>query len=181
MDIPLFTYDYFKALMARAMEIAPITTLDGRKDGLCVILRHDIDLDIPLAYEMAMVEEEIGIRSTFFIMTTSHFYNPTSSKNREYLFAMAQKGFEIGLHFDPTIYGNADLEELKVHADRECSILESVIGHNITSISLHNPSVTGKFPMFAPIDRGIAEVYVPPKNFVIFKTKLPVVAFTFKK
>ncbi len=143
-----FTYDYFRALMARAKEISSVTTLKGRKDGSCVILRHDVDFDISLAYEMALVEEEIGIRSTFFIMATCQFYNAASSKNREYLIAMSKKGFEIGLHFDPTIYGNVTQEELAHHVDEECSFLENVIGRKIVSISLHNPSVTGKFPMF---------------------------------
>ena len=34
-----------------------------------VILRHDIDLDIDLAYEMAIIENSMGIKSTYFFFT----------------------------------------------------------------------------------------------------------------
>lgn len=61
---------------------------------------------------------------------------------------MVQDGFEIGLHFDPSIYGNISQKELQKKADIECQILQEIVKEPIHSISLHNPSISGEYPFF---------------------------------
>ena len=70
---------------------------------------------------------------------------------------MADMGFEIGLHFDPTVYGDADDERLQHYADREAEMLADVVGRRVESISLHFPSVHGRFPILA----GYRNAYDP--------------------
>jgi hypothetical protein len=44
-----------------------------------LILRHDVDLSLEAAVEMAAVEAELEVGSTWFLMTRSVFYNLDSS------------------------------------------------------------------------------------------------------
>jgi hypothetical protein len=113
-----------------------------------VILRHDIDLDLEPALKMAVLENEIGAHATFFVMTTAESYNPASPRNRKRLRSIVELGGKIGLHFDPSLYTGADNEELSRAAKNEAEILEAILGREVCSISLHNPSVSGQFPLF---------------------------------
>ncbi len=154
---PDFTYGYYQKLLSKAMTIAPITPFRGQPEGPCIILRHDVDFDIFPAYAMAQIERTSEVNSTYFIMTTCHLYNPSSSGNREMLRSMSDDGQEIGLHFDPTVYAAEDENLLIEHVRDECRILERIVGQDINSISLHNPSVTGKYPLF----EGYNNAYSP--------------------
>lgn len=45
----------------------------------CVILRHDIDQSLTEAVRLAEIEAEEGIRSTWFMLPRTDFYNPASA------------------------------------------------------------------------------------------------------
>lgn len=143
-----FTYKELEDFLSYAKKIAPIIPLRMINSKTGIILRHDVDFDIYQAYKLSKIEKRLGITSTFFIMTTCHTYNPLSPLNRKLLSEMIKDGFEIGLHFDPTVYGNISFDDLRDKVKIECQILESVITEPITSISLHNPSLSGKYPIF---------------------------------
>ena len=143
-----FTYKNLKEFLCYMKTISRVTSLANWDGGNTIILRHDIDVDIKRAYNLSLIEEECDIESTFFVMVTSPLYNPLSSENQKMLLEMANNGFEIGLHFDPLIYGNISLNKLKSKVDMEAKILESICNHKVTSVSLHNPSIHGQFPIF---------------------------------
>lgn len=144
----IFKYEYLKNFIFHATKITKIVSFANWNDENCIILRHDVDFDLKAAYNVSLIEEECGVESTFFIMTTCDTYNPLSPKNRLMLLKMANNGFEIGLHFDPTVYGDIPQNELNSKVDLEVKILESIIGQKIKSISLHNPSIHGQYPKF---------------------------------
>ena len=58
---------------------------DCKKHERCVILRHDVDTDLQKASKMAELEYRNGIKSTYFVLLTSNFYNVCSQKNRKIL------------------------------------------------------------------------------------------------
>jgi hypothetical protein len=75
-------------------------------DKKIMVMRHDVDHDPETAREMAKVEKQLGVTSTFFILTqdketASHFM---WDKDKNYfidLFLEIQEmGHEIGLHYD---------------------------------------------------------------------------------
>jgi hypothetical protein len=107
-------------------------------------MRHDVAFDIKLAHQLADIEQEEGIVSTFFILTTCESYNVSCDRNRKLLREMVVMGHEIGLHFDPTLYGDA----LDPAVQKEADLFSLVADHEVKSISLHNPSVHGLFPLF---------------------------------
>lgn len=108
------------------------------------LIRHDVDFDLKLAHNMAMIENKLGIVSTFFILTSCHSYNVLSQQNRTLLKEIINMGHEIGLHFDPTLYP----ENLNKYVEKEAEVLSLACGSEVKSISLHNPSVHGQFPLF---------------------------------
>jgi len=81
-------------------------------------------------------------------MTSCHTYNCLSPDNRKLIKEISDLGFEIGLHFDPTVYQYSDTMELKTKVDEEASMLSSIINQKIKSISIHNPSLHGQRPIF---------------------------------
>jgi hypothetical protein len=145
-----FSFEELEKFLRYCKRIAPVVPMRDYKTnkGRCIILRQDADLDLYPSYEFAKMQIKLNIRSTFFILTTSHTYNPQSAPLRRILKEMADDGFEIGLHFDPTVYGNVSQVRLEKEVKAECKLLENITGSPITSIALHNPSIMGKYPFF---------------------------------
>lgn len=108
----------------------------------CVILRHDIDTDLGKAAMMAKLEEGVGIKSTYFVLLTSEFYNVFSRASASALKDILHCGHEIGLHFDEVRYPELenDLEGIREKIIEECRILEQAIGAPVTTVSMHRPS-----------------------------------------
>ena len=127
------------------VDIFPLREWHGQPG---VILRHDVDLDLAPAHALARLEAEVGVLSTFFILVTAHTYNPASQKNRALLRQMVELGFEIGLHFDPMIYGSLGADALASAVRREAKFLSEIVGANVESVSLHNASLQKKYYLF---------------------------------
>lgn len=68
--------------------------------GKNVELRHDVDLSLVSAYNMALLENEMGVRSIYYIRFDCDYYNPVSVDNVRRLRLMDKMGHEIGLHID---------------------------------------------------------------------------------
>ena len=70
----------------------------------CVILRHDIDDSVECALKMAQIEAAEKVKSTYFVLLTSEFYNVASKANKEKILEIKELGHDIGLHFDELNY-----------------------------------------------------------------------------
>ncbi len=121
-----------------------------------VILRHDVDLDLDAALQLAREEAEVGVAASFFLLTTAETYNLSARESRRKVQEMDSLGAEIGLHFDPTVYDGDDAG-LPREVRREADVIEQLIGRRVDSVSLHNPSVRGRYPLFA----GFRNAYDP--------------------
>ena len=73
-----------------------------------LLLRHDVDLSLPAAVELAEVEAEHGAAATYFLMTESVFYNLASEEGRWALERLRALGHRVGLH---AVWPNARLDE----------------------------------------------------------------------
>jgi hypothetical protein len=105
-----------------------------------VFLRHDVDLDLELALEMATQERECNVGATFFILVSSNLYNFRSARNSKIIREIAAMGHSVGLHFDPTS-GSSD--RIGANFESEVRALEDVLGEQIRSFSYHKPSTYG--------------------------------------
>jgi hypothetical protein len=65
-----------------------------------LFLRHDVDLSLEAARELSAWERERGIRATYFLMTSSVFYNLSSSEGETTLAQLRADGHRVGLHAD---------------------------------------------------------------------------------
>ena len=117
---------------------------DSPRSG--VLLRHDVDFDLVPALTLARKEAEFGIRGTYFFLTTANSYNVLASTSRDIINEIHSLGFEIGLHFDASVYLRQPVDSLGEFARREAAILEGIVGVSVESLSLHNPSVLGQYP-----------------------------------
>lgn len=73
-----------------------------------LFLRHDVDLSLDAALAMARIEQELGARATYFLMTESRFYNLGSHAGRDAIAELRELGHAVGLH---AVYPNAELDE----------------------------------------------------------------------
>jgi len=128
-------------LLLKHTDIYPVSMLPEIDKG--VILRHDIDFDIRPSLAVADLEYNMGIRSTYYIQLSSPYYNPLSNDNTKFIHRLLNQNHEIGLHYDPTVYNRG--------FSSERNILEILIDDDVKSVSLHNPSIHGKYPTFENI------------------------------
>jgi len=144
----IFKYSQYIKFLRHIKEQYRVIPLRDWNGGNAIILRHDIDLDIEPAGRLAKIEKEHGIRSTYFVMISGNTYNAHASANRRILNEIGGEGFEIGLHFDPTIYGKISKDELQEKVDAEAGALANIVQREIRSVSLHCPSLEGTYPIF---------------------------------
>jgi hypothetical protein len=71
-----------------------------------LVLRHDIDMSLRPALEIARIEYEQGVQATYFVLLTSPFYNSLSRSNAEIMLQIHQYGHQIAAHIDLATYGN---------------------------------------------------------------------------
>jgi len=69
-----------------------------------VVLRHDIDMSLRPALEIARIEYEQGIQATYFVLLCSPFYNIFSRSNAEIMLQIHQYGHQIATHLDLAAY-----------------------------------------------------------------------------
>lgn len=104
----------------------------------CVILRHDVDNSVGKAIEMAELESALGVKSTYFVLLTSDFYNPSSKKIFDGLHHIQRLGHEIGLHFDEMVY--EEYIDVVGAITKEARLLSDILDIPITTVSMHRPS-----------------------------------------
>lgn len=123
---------------------------DWEYNKRCVILRHDIDYDIEKAVKMAELEYSGGVKSTYFVLLTSDFYNVFSRENIIRLKEITKRGHAIGLHFDEVQYPEIAENRLAMckMIQYEADILGQAIGQRVTIVSMHRP---GKFILEADL------------------------------
>ena len=104
-----------------------------------VIFRHDIDFSTQAACNLANLEADLGITSTYFFLTRSPFYNIYEPTTLSHIREIYSLGHKIGLHFDASLY-NGSFKCLDHAATQECEILEKIVGLRSDFISFHRPT-----------------------------------------
>lgn len=101
-----FTYRAYKALIKRlrSKQYELVGYTDYESKDKCAILRHDVDTSIDKALELAALESQENVKSTYFFLLNTDFYNIASQNSMEKIQRIHAMGHEIGLHFDETKY-----------------------------------------------------------------------------
>lgn len=73
-----------------------------------LFLRHDIDLSLAAAVQMAELEADAGVTTTYLLMTDSVFYNLSSPEGISAIARLRELGHAVGLH---AVHPNVALDD----------------------------------------------------------------------
>ena len=101
-----------------------------------VIMRHDVDVDPYQALQMARLEKNLGVNSTYYFRYTPKVFNKSIIKS------ISDMGFEVGYHYETLdrSYGNFP-EAIKLFGDELKSFRKIV---NVKTVSSHGNVVRNK-------------------------------------
>lgn len=109
-----------------------------------IIWRHDIDMSLEQSIELAKIEKEENVVSTWFVHLHSEFYNILEKEDlKKIKLLISDFNGKIGLHFDIEFYGGKNIEEVEENIKKERNMLEDLINTDISAISFHNPDIVG--------------------------------------
>ena len=133
-----FTTSNYKRLLGIAKQYHTFKTLsDFNPEENFIIWRHDVDFSMHRALKMAQIEAELGIRSTYYILLHSEFYNLLEKEITGLVNQIIMLGHEIGLHFD-SHYANTENEaDLEKELSFEKNVLEKLFNIKISSFCFH--------------------------------------------
>lgn len=139
-----FTYEWYQSFLNQLVEEGcDFRTFDEPPATGSLHLRHDVDLSLSDALEMAKIEAEVGITATYCILLTSPLYNPLDGDNAEIIREMEELGHTIGLHFNTHNYWNVDdspsQEAIERQVQKEQRALELVPANLSDTVSFHRP------------------------------------------
>ena len=89
-----------------------------------ILLRHDVDFNMDFAYEMAMIDADMDVSSTFYILLQSTTYNALSPNNIELIKLISAYEHEIGWQIDT-----------RTQLALEYKMLESITGQTVKSFA----------------------------------------------
>jgi hypothetical protein len=118
-----FELEHYRELLAAAKQGGyRFRFFDDEPEPGDLFLRHDVDLALEAAVEVAELEAAADVCATYFLMTESVFYNLASHEGRAALGRLRALGHRVGLHavwprreiddrFDPVVaWHNPDPE-----------------------------------------------------------------------
>lgn len=126
-----------ESLLARGYEVRGFFGM--RPDARHLILRHDVDVSLEAAFEMAVLEAELGVHASYFVLLRSELYNPFAPAGQATLRRLRALGHMLGLHFDAARV-EGGLDALDAAAEKECVMLEDLIEAPVRMISFHRPA-----------------------------------------
>lgn len=100
-----------------------------------IALRHDIDFDTNFALQSALIENQLGIKSTYFFLLRSNFYNIFSPQDFDNVMLIREMGHTVSVHFDPSIY-----EDFHQGLQQEVKLFSEFFKEDVNIISLHRPN-----------------------------------------
>ena len=134
----MFSYNEYINIIKLVNSHLPIidfSDVTETTDKFCV-LRHDIEFSIDRAYELAKVEKELGVTSTYTVQVRNNTYNALSEKNIDLIRKIKDLGHHIGLHQNPPLM---EVEELGNYIMTDIKILEHFYGFEIDRFAFHRP------------------------------------------
>ena len=155
-----FTINHYKEIIELAKDKGyTITSTIGYLDELKkpLLIRHDIDFSLEYAYELANIEYDLGIQTSYYVYLHAPTYNALAPDSMKMIEAMYKMGHEIGLHYDS-----------RYSMSHESDIVSGIIRKGIYSYSQHCPTLTKKETYQAlidPFDLGLKYISESGRNW----------------
>lgn len=107
-----------------------------------ILWRHDIDIELSAVRKMAKIEHNEGIKSTYFFMINSWFYNIFSIEGRYTINYVKELGHQVGLHCDLEVGRKDEIEKQYIEnkVEKDFSLLDLMYPNIFErKVSFHNP------------------------------------------
>ena len=117
-------------------------------------LRHDVDLSLSYALELAKEEQKRDISATYYIMLHSNLYNATSPEGIEQIQDIHSLGHKIGLHIDT-----------RYHLPNDFQTLSLIVGERVGDWRRHLVNITPEFIVPEPRPEGYKYISDSAMNF----------------
>lgn len=134
-----FSYDHYSYILDKAKKrfrFVKFQEFDESNLKKQLILRHDVDFCVESAYTTAKIEYEKGIKSTFFLLINSPFYNILNDHEHELIELILEMGHDLGLHYFIPKKITA-INKQKKYIMKQSKILETLFDTKIKAISPH--------------------------------------------
>ncbi len=104
-----FALEHYRELLAAAADGGyRFAFFDEEPSEGALYLRHDVDLSLDAALQLAELEAESGALATYFLMTQSVFYNLGSPEGRRAINRLRELDHRVGLH---AVWPGAELDD----------------------------------------------------------------------
>ncbi len=141
-------------------------TFGDESSGRVILLRHDVDLSIAAALELARLSGRAGFRGTYFFRLRAPGYNLASAEGAEAIGEISHLGHAVALHWEPRHpVSSEDVLRQDVASDhrRFASLLPMGIEPS-PYVSIHRPSQSSlRVRLEPPLQSTYAEpLFDPP-------------------
>ena len=137
-----FTEAAYEAMLRKAAARWAFEPFGTETAEAHLLWRHDVDCSVHRARRLADIESEVGVRSTYFLLLHSDFYNLMEAEILRLTREIVGLGHWLGLHFDPAFYGSVGNDaELAARLEDERRLLCEMVEAPVSAVSFHTPGV----------------------------------------
>jgi hypothetical protein len=137
-EFPDFTEAEYRALLQSARKAYRFVGFRETGPARTILWRHDCDASMHRSLRLAEIEAEEGVKATYFAFPRSLYYNLLSAEVSSCVRRILALGHDLGLHFDPTFYGERLKDaELAAAIAREGELVSAEFGLPPTAVSFH--------------------------------------------
>ena len=133
-----FSYKEYTNIINKLLLDFPILsyTQAKTKNNFC-ILRHDVEFSVERAYNLALLEKSLGVKSTYFFQIRNNCYNVFSQKNINLIKKIHSMGHDIGYHAH--MGGLKNINNIKNYIIQDCKVMGDLLDLPIEVFSFHRP------------------------------------------
>jgi hypothetical protein len=104
------------------------------------VIRHDIEFSPDRALDIAKIESDLGIVSTYFFQITNNCYNSLSMQNLSIIKQIHELGHSIGAHINTSYIDRVNTKELTTIVQDDLNTLSAYTDIDIDIFSFHRPT-----------------------------------------
>ena len=104
------------------------------------IVRHDIEFSPYRALNLAKIDHDLGIKSSFFIQLRNNCYNALSTENLDIVNHILSLGHSVGAHINTSSLFTYDEKYISKFITQDILTLEKYTGAKIDRFSFHRPT-----------------------------------------
>jgi hypothetical protein len=143
-DFTLKNYDRLLLLAKSKYAFVGVEDIFSINRKKVILLRHDIDYSLESAVVMSQIEQTLNIKSLYFLLPHSSFYNLLDEESQQFVREILDNGHELGLHFDARYNKIHTKSQLINYLNFEKELIYRYINYEVKIFSFHYPTLVKK-------------------------------------